>query len=296
MFEIIDKNKRKTFFIIFIFVALISAIIVSLGYINNADPYFMVPAAVVFSVAASIGTYYFSDSIVLGISGARLADEREHKLIKNELEALCISAGLSTIPKLYVIDDTAPNAFATGRNPENSVICVTTGLLDKLDKYEIEAVLAHELAHIKNYDILLATVVTVFVGTITLLSDWFTRNSLGSRRRSNNKGNAILVIIGVILIILAPIIGQLMKMALSRNREYLADATAIEFTRNPKGLIDALTKISGDREPLEAANKATANLYIASPFKGEDKISWLDKLYATHPPIEERIRALQNIY
>lgn len=297
MFEVIDSNKRKTFIIVVLFVVLLSGVVIAIGYFNNIEPYFMLPIALILSIFTSIGTYYFSDSIILSISGARPADQREHKVLHDELEGLCIAAGLSNIPKLYVIDDSAPNAFATGRNPENSVICVTTGLLDKLDKYELEAVLAHELAHIKNYDILLSTIATVLVGTVTLLADWFTRSIFYGRRRGDrSKGNPILLIIGLILIILAPIIGQLLKMSLSRNREFLADATAVEFTRNPQNLIDALTKLTDDREPLEAANKATANMYIVSPFKGREEASWLERLYSTHPPIQERVDALKNIH
>jgi heat shock protein HtpX len=303
MFEMIDTNKRKTFIIVFLFVALLTAIIATIGYYSGVEPYVIVPLAVIISIVSSIGTYYFSDSIVLAISSARPADEREYKYLHDNLQGLCIAAGISTIPRLYIIDDTAPNAFATGRNPEHSVICVTTGLLQKLDTYELEGVLAHELAHIKNYDILLSTVVTVLVGIATLLSDWFLRGFFRSRRResdrdSRNDGGigAILALIGIVLLIISPFIAQLMKLALSRNREYLADATAIEFTRNPEGLANALIKISQDAEPLEAANKATANMYIVNPLKGEEFSGWLAGLYSTHPPIQDRVNEIRNIH
>lgn len=301
MFEVIDKNKRKTIFIVSFFVLLLSGVIWSIGYVNNIDMYLMVPVAFGISIFASIISYYNSDKIVLAVSGARRATEEEHKYIISNLEGLCIAAGLSNVPRLYIIDDSAPNAFATGRNPENSVICLTTGIIEKLDMYELEGVLAHELAHIKNYDILLSTIVTVMVGMIGLLSDFFLRSMGRSRRRSedDNKGNglqAVFMLVGVLLLILAPIISRLMKLALSRNREYLADATAVEFTRNPEGLMHALAKISGDDEALEVANRATANLYIVSPLKGNQQVSWIDKLYATHPPIQDRIDALSNLY
>lgn len=299
MFEVISKNKRITIIIVLMFIILLAGVIYAIGYYSNIDPYFMVPIALIFSIISSIGTYYYSDKIVLSISGARPATDNEYKYIQKNLEGLCLAAGLDTVPKLYVIDDSAPNAFATGRNPKNSVICLTTGLLEKLEMSEIEGVLAHELAHIKNYDILLSTVVTVLIGMITLLIDWFLRRGFYLRKRSRDgKGNIniIVAIIGLMLIIIAPIIAQLMRFALSRRRELLADATAVEFTRNPEGLINALLKISNDKEPLEAANKATANMYIVNPFKGEHKVSWLERLYSTHPPIEDRVKALRNIY
>lgn len=297
MFEVINSNKRKTVFIVLLFVALLAAVIATIGYYNNVSPYFMVPVAIIISILMSIGTYYYSDSIVLKVSGARPADENEYKYLKDNLEGLCIAAGLKTVPKLYIIDDSAPNAFATGRNPENSIICVTSGLLEKLEMYEIEGVIAHELGHIRNYDILLSTIVTVMVGMIALLADWFLRSRLlGGDDDDDSAIGKILGVIGIVLIILSPFIAQLMQLALSRNREYLADATAIEFTRNPQGLINALIKISGDKEPLEVANKATANLYIANPFKERNEMTWLQRMFATHPPIEERVKALQNIH
>lgn len=300
MFEVIDSNKRRTIVIVGLFLVFLFAVILAVGYVYQMDLYFLVPMAAILSVITSVGSYYYSDSIVLSISRAVPADDIQFRHVYDILQGVCIAAGISKVPRLYIIYDTAPNAFATGRNPEHSVICVTSGILDKLSDYELEGVLAHELAHIKNYDILLGTVVTVLVGMSTLLADWFTRGMFRGRRgRDNGRGrgsNPILLIIGIVLILLAPMIAQIMKLALSRNREYLADATAIEFTRNPQGLIDALSKISQDREPLEQANKATANLYIVNPLKGEEAASWLEKLYSTHPPIEERITALKNIH
>ncbi len=288
MFEVVDKNKRRTVVIVFFFFLLLAAVVyVFCEYFELGI--FSVPAAVIIAVVTSFGSYYYSDKIVLSISKARPADPEEDKMVKNSVEGLCLASGLP-VPRVYIIDDSAPNAFATGRNPDNAVVCVTTGLLEKLDSYELEAVLAHELAHIKNYDILLSTVVTIMVGIIALLADWFVRLGFRSRGRRNN-ASTIIGILGLVLILFSPLIAQLMRFALSRNREYLADAMSVEFTRNPDALVRALTKLTEDREPLEAANKATANMYIVSPFK--EKISGL---FSTHPPIEARVEAIKNIH
>lgn len=288
MFEVIGKNKFRTNVIVFFFFILLSAVVYFF-----CDYYELglaaVPIAIIIALISTFGSYYYSDRIVLSISKARPANPEENKMVLNSIEGLCIAAGLP-LPKVYIIEDTAPNAFATGRNPENSVVCVTTGLLEKLDSYELEAVLAHELGHIKNYDILLSTVVTIMVGIITLLADWFFRIGFRSKGKKSN-ASAIIAVVGLVLMILSPFIAQIMKFALSRNRELLADATSVELTRNPEALIRALTKLSEDKEPLEAANKATANMYIVSPFK-----DLKTGLYATHPPIEKRIEAIKNIY
>lgn len=244
-----------------------------------------------------MGLIYYSDKIVLKLNNARPATREEDLKLVNILDSLVISAGLPEKPQLYVIEDAQPNAFATGRNPKHAVICVTTGLLEKLDYYELEGVLAHEMSHIKNYDILLSAVVSVMVGFVVILSDWFTRISFYGGRRgrdgdNDNNGNAIIMLIGLIFLILAPIFGQLMQLAISRKREFLADATAIEFTRNPDGLISALEKISADPNELKVANKATENMYIANPFRNKKKSS---DLWSTHPSTEARIEALRNL-
>ena len=251
--------------------------------------------AMIFAIVSTWGSYYYSDKIVLSLNKARPATKEENQKLVNILDALVVSSGLQYTPKLYIVEDSQPNAFATGRNPENAVICVTTGLLDKLSYYELEGVIAHEMAHIKNYDIRLSAVVSVMVGFVVILSDWFTRISFygGSRRRDDDdNGNPILMFIGLIFLILAPIFGQLMQLALSRKREFLADATAIEFTRNPDGLISALLKISGDPNELKVANNATENMYIVNPFRGKKSSS---SLWSTHPSIEDRVEALRNI-
>ena len=209
-----------------------------------------------------------------------------------------VASGLEYRPRLYVVDDPQPNAFATGRNPQNAVICVTTGLLDKMEYYELEGVVAHELSHIKNYDIRLSAVVSVMVGFVVMLADFVSRILFwgGSNRDNDNKGNPILMLIGLICLILAPIFGQLMQLALSRRREFLADATAIEFTRNPDGLISALQKLDGDTHQLKTANKSTAHMYIVSPFKANSKEKKKKtNIWSTHPSIEDRIEALRNL-
>ena len=297
MFDMSIKNKRKSFFIIFCFVALVSTLVYFICEINEIEGALIIPISIFIAIASSVGAYYNSDKIILSMSNARPATEEQNKRMIDSLEGLCIAAGLP-MPKLYIVEDSAPNAFATGRNPEHAVICVTTGLLDKLDDYELEGVLAHELSHIKNYDILLQTVAIVFVGFVSILADIFMRIGIRSNRsrdNDNNSSNAIILIIGLIFIILSPISAELLKLALSRKREYLADSSAVELTRNPEGLINALLKISGDPEPLEVANKSTASMYICNPLKGKDAKSFLSKLYMTHPPIEDRVAALRHI-
>ena len=295
MFEDIQKNKIKSWFIVLLFLVFISFIVYYICLALDLGSASII-IAMIFSVATTWGSYYYSDKIVLSLNKARLATKEENQKLVNILEALVVSSGLSTTPQLYVVEDAQPNAFATGRNPKNAVICVTTGLLDKLDYYELEGVIAHELAHIKNYDIRLSAVVSIMVGFVVMLSDWFTRITFwsGARNRDNdnNKGNTIAMLIGLIFLILAPIFGKLMQLAISRKREFLADATAIEFTRNPDGLISALQKISGDSSELKVANKATENMYIVTPFRNKKKSSnW----WSTHPSIEDRVEALRNL-
>lgn len=295
MFEDIQKNKMKSLFIVLLFLVFISFIVYYICLALDLGPTSII-IAMIFSIATTWGSYYYSDKIVLSLNKARPATEEENLRLVNILEALVVSSGLNTMPKLYIVEDNQPNAFATGRNPENAVICVTTGLLDKLEYYELEGVVAHELAHIKNYDIRLSAVVSVMVGFVVMLSDWFTRITFwgGTRDRDddNNSGNAIAMLIGLIFLILAPIFGKLMQLAISRKREFLADATAIEFTRNPDGLISALQKISGDSSELKVANKATENMYIVTPFRNKKKSS---NLWSTHPSIEDRVEALRNL-
>jgi heat shock protein HtpX len=296
MFEDIKKNKIKSWFIVLLFLAFIAVIVYYICMALDLGELSII-IAIIFAIVSTWGSYYYSDKIVLKLNNARLATKEEDLKLVNILDSLVISAGLQEKPQLYVIEDAQPNAFATGRNPKHAVICVTTGLLEKLDYYELEGVLAHEMSHIKNYDILLSAVVSVMVGFIVILSDWFTRISFyggrrGRDRDNDNNGNAIVMLIGLIFLILAPIFGQLMQLAISRKREFLADATAIEFTRNPDGLISALEKISADPNELKVANKATENMYIANPFRNKKKSS---DLWSTHPSTEARIEALRNL-
>lgn len=306
IYEVARSNKIKsgiitTLFFLFSVVAIYfiaSAFGIYNGYETGGFGY--VGIALIFSGVSTFVSYYYSDKIVLGISGARVANSKEDKIFTSVAENICIGAGLPK-PKLYVIEDSAPNAFATGRDPDHAVICVTTGLLDKLTRTELEGVVAHELSHIKNYDIRLMSIVSVMVGLIALLGDWFFRARLfgggKSRDRDDNQLGAIIMVIGIIFAILSPIIAQLIQLAISRRREFMADAGSVSLTRQPQGLITALQKISADHEPLEVANKATAHLYIANPFKDKagGSIGWFAGLFNTHPPITERINTLQNM-
>lgn len=296
MFEDIKKNKIKSWFIVLLFLIFIAVIVYYICMALDLGELSII-IAMIFAIVSTWGSYYYSDKIVLKLNKARPATKEEDLKLVNILDSLVISAGLQEKPQLYVIEDAQPNAFATGRNPKHAVICVTTGLLDKLEYYELEGVLAHEMSHIKNYDILLSAVVSVMVGFVVILSDWFTRISFyggrrGRDRDNDNNGNAIVMLIGLIFLILAPVFGQLMQLAISRKREFLADATAIEFTRNPDGLISALEKISADPNELKVANKATENMYIANPFRNKKKSS---DLWSTHPSTEARIEALRNL-
>lgn len=299
MFENIKRNKIESGIIVSIFILVITLIVY---YICNALELgtFSIVIALIFSIGSAWGSYYYSDKIVLSLNKARPATKAEDLKLVNILDALMISSGLPVKPRLYVVDDMQPNAFATGRNPQNAVICVTTGLLEKLDYYELEGVIAHEMSHIKNYDIRLSCVVSVMVGFIVMLSNLFSRTLFWGGlkdRDSESKGNGILMLVGLIFLILSPIFGSLMQLALSRKREFLADATAVEFTRNPDGLISALEKLENDPNQLETANNATANMYIVNPFKkdlknGEKKTS---SIWSTHPSTADRIEALKNL-
>ena len=300
MFKDIRKNKIESGIIIGIFILVITLIVY---YICNALNLgtFSIVLALIFSISSAWASYYYSDKIVLSVNHARPATKEEDRQLVNILDALMISAGLPCKPRLYVVDDAQPNAFATGRNPENAVICVTTGLLEKLDYYELEGVIAHEMSHIKNYDIRLSCVVSVMVGFIVMLSDMFSRalfwGGLNDDNDSDSKGNGFLMIIGLIFLILSPIFGSLMQLALSRKREFLADSTAAEITRNPDGLISALQKLEGDPNQLETANSATANMYIVNPFKNSTKEGKKKStsLWSTHPSTADRIEALRNL-
>jgi heat shock protein HtpX len=298
VYEQIASNKRRSFLLVLFFLALIFLLAWLFEQMVGMGTEGLV-AAVVIALLMTIGSYYASDKIVLAMSKARPVTKEGFPYLYNVVEGLTIAAGLPQ-PRCYVIDDTAPNAFATGRNPKNSVIVVTTGLLQKLNRVELEGVVAHEMSHIKNYDVLLQTLTVVMVGVVALLSDWMRRSFWwgGGRRRSSDRGKggggqAIILALALVMAILSPLIAQLIRLAISRKREFLADASGAMLTRYPPGLASALRKIASDKEPLEAANKATAHLYIVNPLK--DIGGAINKLFSTHPPIEERIAALEKM-
>lgn len=299
-YQLVTSNKTKSLFVILGFIGFIVAatylMVEGLGY--GLD---LVGIALIFAGLTSFGSYYFSDKIILTLSGAREATRNEFFDFYTVAENLSLSQKLP-LPKLYIIDDSAMNAFATGRDPQHAVICATTGLLARMNRREIEGVIAHELAHVKNYDIRLMSLVTILVGFISLLADWVLRMTYwgGSRKRENREGDGqiqlILFVVGMLLALLSPLIAQLIQLAISRKREFLADASAVAMTKNPAGMISALEKLGSDREPLEAANKATAHLYITNPLKNlHGGVGLFAKLFATHPPLSERITALKNI-
>jgi len=300
VYEQVDRNKTKSFLIMILFVLFVSFVAYILGKASGYGSSW-VGVALIFSGLMSFGSYYWSDKIILGISKAKPATKKEYFNFYTVTENLCLGAGIP-MPKLYVIKDSAPNAFATGRDPDHSVICATTGLLEKLNRSELEGVIGHELSHIRNYDTRLMSIVSILVGMIALLSDWFLRNSrwgVGVRTRDSDKDEgslgALLFLVGIIMALLAPFIAQLIQLAISRRREFLADSSSALLTKYPDGLISALQKIASDQEPLEVANRATAHLYIVNPLKGKEFSGWLANLFNTHPPIEERIKALRGI-
>ena len=281
-----SSNIRKTWFLITGFLVLVIGIGWALSYVYGAPEILYI--AVVIAIFQSFSSYWFSDKIALRATGAKEATREEYFDLYNSVENLAITAGLPK-PRVYVINDPVPNAFATGRNPEHSAIAVTTGLLKILDKNELEGVIAHEMSHIGNRDILVMTVVVVLVGFISLVADIFLRSMFyGGNRDNNGKSNGVLMVIGIVLLILSPIVGALIQMAVSRKREYLADASGALLTRYPEGLASALEKISRHGGKMKKASNATAHLFISNPF-GKAK-----KLFATHPPVEERIKRLRS--
>jgi heat shock protein HtpX len=295
VYEMIDQNKRRTSLVIVSFVIVITG---SVYFLSRAmgGGLSSVGLALIISGLTSFGSYYYSDKIILALSNARPASREKDFKLFTVTQNLTIASQLP-MPRLYVIEDTAMNAFATGRDPEHAVVCATSGIIDRLDRTELEGVIAHELSHIKNYDIRLQSIVVVLVGLVTLLADWFLRSSRwGGSRRERKGSSGLFFAIGLILALLSPIIAKLMQLALSRSREYLADASAAKLTRFPEGLARALEKIGQDKEPLEVANKATAHLYIANPLKNRhDRIGMFASLFNTHPPVQERIKRLRGM-
>jgi len=292
VYDQIAANRFKSAVLIVAFIALIALI----GYVFGQATdwgYLGLVLALVLALAMTWGSYWYSDKLVLAMSRARPVDRDTEPYLVNTVEGLAIAAGLP-VPRAYVIDDPAPNAFATGRNPEHAAIAVTSGLLLMMDRQELEGVLAHEFSHIKNYDTLLQTLAAVLAGTVTLVSEWMLRTFWwggGRDREGTGQLGAVLLVVAVVLAVLAPIAAVMIQMALSRKREYLADASAALLTRYPPGLANALRKIGSDQHQLRSANKATESLYIANPLKRRS--APMNALFNTHPPLEERVRRLE---
>ena len=303
MFEQITSNKRRSMALVFAFVLIIVAVAwafnVLIGYGIGG-----VAVALVFAAGAAGLAYWKSDAVALAMSHAKPADPEQYPRLHNIVEGLCIAAGLPK-PRLYVIEDAAPNAFATGRNPRHAAVAVTTGLLDKMNRIELEAILAHELSHVKNYDILVSTLAVTMVGVVVLLSEWGMRFLWwgGPRHRDDRSGGgggpqAVIALLGFALLILAPIAAKLMQFAISRRRESLADVSGVALTRYPPGLIAALEKLKGDETVVHSGSSATAHLWIESPVARkpeEGRLAWLGKMMDTHPPLDERIEALREL-
>jgi len=296
MYDAQAQNRWRTVLLIVAFTVLVAVVAFVAGDILGGSPsagVAFIPLAILFSAGTSLVSYFAGDKLVLAQSRAREVPEGEEKVLRDVVETLALGLGIPT-PKLYVIEDPAPNAFATGRDPNHASVAVTRGLLDAMDRSELEGVIAHELSHVGNRDIRVMLLVTVLVGTVALLSDWLLRSMWwGGRGRDRDRGSGagLLLIVGIVLAILTPIIATLIQLAVSRQREYLADASGAFLTRYPEGLANALRKIAADRNVLSVANKATASLYIANPLK--DHPFQFDRLFDTHPPIEERIKRLE---
>ncbi len=297
IYSSISANKNKTWAIMLLFVLVITTIV----YVfSKALGYGMGFAGVALIIAGitSIGSYYYSDKIVLATSGAQEIKKSDNPKLFRIVENLCIGDGLP-MPKIYTINDSSANAFATGRNPEHAIVCVTSGILLLLDETELEGVIAHELSHVKNFDIRLMGIVAILVGFVAILSNLFTNQlwfgGFNNREERNNSAQTLFLIIGIILAILSPIVATLIQLAVSRKREFLADASGALLTRYPEGLASALEKLSNDKNSLKSASNATAHLFIVNPFKGKDTKQWFVSLFDTHPPIEERIKALRSM-
>jgi heat shock protein HtpX len=293
VYEQVSANKTRSDIILVLFVGFIILVAYAITYAFQLDPSVLAIAAI-FSIVSAVGSFYFGDKIVLSLNGARLADRKEFFDYYTVVENLSL-ANQTPMPQIYVIDSPAPNAFATGRDPEHAIVCATTGLLQKLNRTELEGVIGHELSHVKNYDIRLMMIVSVLIGSLSILTNTAFRGSLFGRHRNRDENSGsvgvLLTLLGLVLIIFSPLIAQLIQLAISRRREFLADASSVKLTRQPQGLIDALKKISSDPNVLSSASTATASLYISNPFK-DNKLA---SLFSTHPPIADRISALESM-
>jgi heat shock protein HtpX len=289
-----SKNIRKTWFLMAVFFAMVVAIGYFLNWYFNDQSLLYV--AIAFALFMNFTSYWWSHKLVVAMTGAKPANPQEHRELINVIENLSITAGLP-MPKVYVVNDPAPNAFATGRNPKNAVVAATTGLLSILDRTELEGVMAHELSHVGNRDMLVSTVAVVLAGFVAIIADLFLRSMMYGGGDRDSKAGAVFLILGIVGIILAPIAAQMIQMAISRKREYLADASGALLTRYPEGLASALEKISHYSQPMKRANNATAHLFIADPFGPTKKTlgQKISNLFQTHPPAEDRIRLLREM-
>ena len=292
-----ESNIRKTWLLMSGFLIFIILIGWLFSYLLDSSAILIF--AVIISILSSFSSYWYSDKLVLAMTQAQPIKKSDNPELYRLVENLCITAGLP-LPKIYIINEAQPNAFATGRDANHAVVAVTRGLLEKLERAELEGVIAHELSHIGNKDMLLQTVIVIFAGVVAMLSNLFLRISFygGGRRNSRdskNSAGAILLLVGILAAILAPIAAYLIRLAISRKREFLADASGALLTRYPDGLARALEKISSDANPMRVANNSTAHLFITNPFRGRDKASFFTKLFMTHPPVEERIAALRDM-
>jgi heat shock protein HtpX len=301
-YDQIGQNRRNSVLLALAVIVILGLLGLFIGWAVTGDPRAALPStglAIVVGLIASLISYFLGDSMVLAVSGAKEVDERTQPQLMNVVREMSIAANVP-MPRVYLIDDTAPNAFATGRDPQHASVAITIGLLQKLDREELQGVIAHELSHVRNYDIRFSLMVGVLVGSIAMLADFFLRFTFwgggrrGSRDREGGGGLQIVIfLIAIVLAILAPIIARMVQMAVSRQREYLADASGVELTRNPYGLERALAKIAMDTEPLEVANRATQHLYFENPIKRADGRS--SDLFSTHPPVLDRINRLRQL-
>ncbi|HSW87764.1 MAG TPA: M48 family metalloprotease [Candidatus Saccharimonadales bacterium] len=298
IYQQIAANKWKTVLIMVLFIIFITTLAFvfqkALGYGLGFTGLMLVISGIF-----SFGSYYFSDQLVLATAGAKPMQKKDNPELYRIVENLCIGDGLP-MPRIYIMNETSPNAFATGRDPKHAVVCVTSGLLQKMDKSELEGVIAHELSHVKNFDTRLMGIVAILVGFIAIIADMFMRSMWfgGMKNRDNDRDNNsqyIFILIGIIFAILSPIIATIIQLAISRKREYLADASGALLTRYPEGLASALAKIANDPTTVRGATNATAHLFIANPFKGKDAKTWFSSLFDTHPPIEDRIKILRSM-
>jgi heat shock protein HtpX len=293
IYSAVSSNVRKTWLIMILFVIFVATVAFIYGKANGGYGFLYAGYALILAGVTSIGSYFFSAKLVLATSKAKKIVKDDNPELYRLVENLSIGSGLP-MPEVYLINDPAPNAFATGRDPQHAVVAVTTGLLDRLNKVELEGVLAHEMSHIQNYDIRLMAIVAVLVGFVAILADIFTR-SLWFRDSDNNKGAGIFLLVGLFFALVSPIVATFIQLAVSRKREFLADATGALLTRYPDGLADALEKIAADPRPVRSATNATAHLFIANPFKQKSSKHWFTSLFNTHPPIEERIKILREM-